>query len=81
MIVVANAGPLIALARIGHFELLRLLYGEIHIPPGVRDEVVAAGQECPGAVEVGPRTESTSSRSMTLWHALSATQKVHRLSP
>ena len=52
MIVVANAGPLIALARIGHLELLRLLYGEIHIPPGVRDEVVAAGQECPGAVEV-----------------------------
>jgi GxxExxY protein len=52
VIVVANAGPLIALARSGHLELLRLLYGEIHIPPSVRDEVVAAGQECPGAVEV-----------------------------
>ena len=52
MIVVANAGPLIALAQIGHFDLLRLLYGELHIPPAVRDEVVISGQGRPGADEV-----------------------------
>lgn len=48
MIVVANAGPLIALAIVGRFELLRSLYGEIHIPPAVRDEVVASGRGRPG---------------------------------
>ena len=48
MIVVANAGPLIALAIVGHFDLLRSLYGEIHIPPAVRDEVVASGKGRPG---------------------------------
>ncbi|MBM4467530.1 MAG: DUF3368 domain-containing protein [Chloroflexi bacterium] len=52
MIVVANAGPLIALAQIGHFSLLRSLYGELHIPPAVRDEVVASGRGRPGAVAV-----------------------------
>ncbi len=52
MIVVANAGPLIALAQIGHFTLLQLLYGELYIPPAVRHEVVALGQGRPGAAEV-----------------------------
>lgn len=52
MIVVANAGPLIALAQIGHFDLLQLLYNELHIPPAVRDEVVASGQGRQGAVEI-----------------------------
>ncbi len=51
MIVVTNAGPLIALAQIGQFDLLRLLYGQVHIPPSVRDEVNAVGPDCPGAVE------------------------------
>ncbi len=52
MIVVANAGPLIALARIGQFGLLRSLYGQLYIPPAVRDEVVASGRGLPGAAEV-----------------------------
>jgi len=34
---------LIALAQIGHFDLLRLLYSQLHIPPAVRDEVVTSG--------------------------------------
>lgn len=53
MIVVANAGPLIALATIGRFDLLQTLYGEVHIPPAVRDEVVISGHGRPGAEEVG----------------------------
>jgi len=52
MIVVANAGPLIALARIGHFDLLHSMYGQLHIPPAVWDEVVDSGYERPGAEEV-----------------------------
>jgi predicted nucleic acid-binding protein len=41
MIVVTNAGPLIALAQIGQFDLLRLLYGQVHIP--LLDQLVARG--------------------------------------
>ncbi len=52
MIVVANAGPLIALAQIGHLHILPALYGEIHIPPAVRKEVLGYGRERPGAAEV-----------------------------
>lgn len=52
MTAVANAGPLIALAQIGQFNLLRLLYKELCLPPAVRDEVVIVGQLRPGAVEV-----------------------------
>jgi len=52
MIVVANAGPLIALARIGHLHLLQSLYNRLFIPPAVRDEVVASGRGRPGAAEV-----------------------------
>jgi predicted nucleic acid-binding protein len=38
--VVSNTGPLIALATIGHFDLLRQLFGEILIPPAVRAEIL-----------------------------------------
>ncbi len=52
MIVVANAGPLIALAQTDRFALLQTLYGTLHIPPAVREEVVIAGHGRPGSVEV-----------------------------
>jgi predicted nucleic acid-binding protein len=48
VIVVADAGPLIALAAIGQFDLLHLLYGQLHIPSAVRDEVIASGKGRPG---------------------------------
>ena len=51
MIVVANAGPLIALAQISHFDLLRSLYGRVHIPPAVRHEVVVMGKGRAGSSE------------------------------
>ncbi|MGB8643782.1 MAG: DUF3368 domain-containing protein [Anaerolineae bacterium] len=38
MTVVANAGPLIALARIGKLDLLPALYGYLLIPPAVQQE-------------------------------------------
>ena len=56
MIVVTNAGPLIALAHIGHFSLLQLLYRQLRIPPAVRDEVVASGGGRPGVQEVDSAT-------------------------
>ena len=38
-IVVADAGPLIGISRIGHLTLLQNLYGEILIPVRVREEL------------------------------------------
>lgn len=38
--VVSDTGPLIALAAIGRFELLRKLFGGILIPPAVRAEIL-----------------------------------------
>lgn len=49
MIVVANAGPLIALAQIGQLDLLPAIYGEVRIPRAVWREVVAQGRQRPGA--------------------------------
>lgn len=37
--VVSNTGPLIALASIGQLDLLRALFGTVHIPLAVRDEI------------------------------------------
>lgn len=39
MIVVADAGPLIALARVQRLALLQQLYGQVAIPSAVRDEL------------------------------------------
>ncbi len=44
-LIVADAGPLIALARIEHLELLRQRYGEILIPPAVLTELALESQK------------------------------------
>ena len=46
--VIADAGPLIALARIGKLHLLRELYGEVHIPLQVLAEL-RVSENRPGA--------------------------------
>ncbi len=48
MIVVSNISPITNLAAIGHLHLLRDLYGQIHIPMGVWDELNAFGRPWPG---------------------------------
>jgi len=52
MIVVSNTSPLTNLAAIGHFELLRQLFGEVAIADGVWAELNALGRRWPGAKEV-----------------------------
>jgi predicted nucleic acid-binding protein len=52
MIVVSNTSPLTNLAAIGHFELLRKLFGEVHIPQGVWEELNKGGRRHPGSQEV-----------------------------
>ncbi|MFV1967498.1 MAG: DUF3368 domain-containing protein [Pirellulaceae bacterium] len=52
MSVVSNASPLINLARVGQFELIREVYAEISIPEAVLQEVVEEGAGQPGADEV-----------------------------
>ena len=49
MIVVSNSTPLIGLASIDRFELLRQLFGEIQIAPAVYAETVSRGREQGGA--------------------------------
>lgn len=49
MIVVSNTTPLIGLATIHRFDLLRQLFGRLYIPQAVYDEAVTAGREVGGA--------------------------------
>jgi predicted nucleic acid-binding protein len=49
MIVVSNTTPLIGLATIQRFDLLKQLFGEIRIAQAVYDESVARGREEGGA--------------------------------
>ena len=51
MSVVSNASPLIALARIGRFTLLRDLFDHIIVPVAVWQEVVVQGADRPGSAE------------------------------
>jgi predicted nucleic acid-binding protein len=41
--VVANAGPLMALAKLNLLHLLKQLHGRVHFTPAVYEEVVAEG--------------------------------------
>lgn len=50
-LLIADAGPLITLAAIGRFGLLRDLASEVVVPRGVVQEVLA-GAPRPGADEV-----------------------------
>ncbi len=52
MVVVANSTPLIALSKIGLFELLKEYFGEIIITGEVYAEVVTRGGDLFGAKEV-----------------------------
>lgn len=52
LLVVADSGPLIALARINQLKVLPKLFTEILVPPAVWEEVTVQGKGAPGAREV-----------------------------
>jgi predicted nucleic acid-binding protein len=55
-IVVADTGPLIALARAGHLQLLQALYQEVFIPPAVHTEL-CLGSDRPGSKQLADAME------------------------
>lgn len=52
MIVVADAGPIIHLSRIGQIDLLPALYERLLVPVAVYEEVVQAGRGFAGSEEL-----------------------------
>lgn len=56
MIIVSNTSPLTNLAAIGHFDLLRALFGEVHIADGVWQELNAGRRVNPGSREADAAT-------------------------
>ncbi len=52
MIIVSDTSPILSLAIIDRLDLLEKLYGEILIPPAVRDEIAVLGDNQPGAHQV-----------------------------
>lgn len=52
LIVVSDATPLIALARINQLSLLPAMFGEVLIPGAVYSEIVFAGDSRVGATEI-----------------------------
>ena len=52
MSVVADSSPLVVLAKLGCFELLKRLFPHVYITAEVHQEVVIAGTSLPGSSEV-----------------------------
>lgn len=52
MIVLSDSGPLIALSKINHLDILRRIFGRIIISQAVWTEVVEKGKGRPGSKEV-----------------------------
>lgn len=55
-VIIADSGPLISLALIGHLDLLRQLYQQVLVPPAVWHEVTVKGWGMPGAETVSQLT-------------------------
>ncbi len=80
MIVVSNSSPLISRARIGRLDLLRQLFGRIHIAGEVHQEVVVRGAGRPAAaavqgadwIETHPAADAASLAALRTRHALGA---------
>ena len=51
--IVVNASPWIALSICGQIPLLKKIYGEVHIPVGVKEEILAGGKQGIGVRELG----------------------------
>jgi predicted nucleic acid-binding protein len=66
LIVISDSSSLIAVAAVGHLEVLRGLYREVIVPPAVWSEVTAPNR--PGAADIQNagwiRVESVTNRSL-----------------
>ena len=51
-VVVSNSTPLIALANIGRFSILRKLFAQVHIPQAVLSEVAGDKKRRAGSREI-----------------------------
>ena len=65
MIIVSNTSPLIGLASIRRFDLLRQLFGKISVASAVYHEAVIAGREIGGAKREVSRAEWIETISVT----------------
>ena len=80
MIVVSNSSPLITLARILQLDLLRQLFGQIHIAEEVRQEVVVRGAGRPVAeavrladwIQIHPTSSATEMQRLSSVYPLGA---------
>jgi predicted nucleic acid-binding protein len=52
LVVIADAGPIIALSIVGQLDLLGVLFGTVLVPEAVYGEVVVQGKGRPGAIEL-----------------------------
>jgi uncharacterized protein len=55
-VVVANASPLIGLAKINHLHLLPSLFGAVTIPKAIYTELVVKGAGLPGLKQLHRQT-------------------------
>lgn len=67
-VVIADAGPLIALARIGRLDLLRQVFGEVVLSSVVADEIGIPGSPdtAKARVDVGPIREAMAAGWLTI---------------
>jgi predicted nucleic acid-binding protein len=56
VIVVSDSSPLVILAKLNHFDLLRTLFSQVYISAEVHHEVVVSGAGLPGASEADRAT-------------------------
>jgi len=52
LVVIADAGPIIALSIVGRLDILGQLFGKVLVPEAVYGEVVVQGRGRPGALEL-----------------------------
>lgn len=77
-IIVANAGPLIALAWLGQLDLLRRLFGEVCVPSAVWDETVG---QSPDPAQAQAITRSRWIRKVQVQNSLAVILLLDELDP
>lgn len=80
-VVVADASPLIYLSVLGRFELLRSLFGAVHIPDAALQEVAAPALSLPGAAETRAAVKNGWLRPTTVRNRLAVEALLSDLHP